>query len=61
MEASCPSEVKKLQQLEEENTRLRKVVADLTRDEQMLAGGDPLQTTSPARGREVITLVRAAF
>jgi putative transposase len=31
-----PSEVKRLRQLEEENTRLRKVVADLTLDKEML-------------------------
>jgi hypothetical protein len=31
-----PSEVKKLRQLEEENARLRKVVADLTLDKEML-------------------------
>ena len=31
-----PSEVKKLRQLEEENARLRKVVADLTLDTEML-------------------------
>jgi putative transposase len=31
-----PSEVKNLRQLEEENSRLRKVVADLTRDKEML-------------------------
>jgi putative transposase len=31
-----PSEVKKLRQLEEENARLRKVVADLMLDEEML-------------------------
>jgi putative transposase len=31
-----PSEVKKLRQLEEENRRLRKVVADLTLDKEML-------------------------
>jgi putative transposase len=31
-----PSEVKKLRQLEEENSRLRKVVADLTLDKEML-------------------------
>jgi putative transposase len=30
------SEVKKLRQLEEENARLRKVVADLTLDKEML-------------------------
>jgi putative transposase len=31
-----PSEVKRLRQLEEENLRLRKVVADLTLDKEML-------------------------
>ena len=31
-----PSEVKKLRQLEMENTRLRRVVADLTLDKEML-------------------------
>ena len=31
-----PSEVKKLRQLEEENSRIRKVVADLTLDKEML-------------------------
>ena len=33
-----PSEVKKPRQLEEENTRLRKVAADLTLDKEMLQG-----------------------
>jgi putative transposase len=32
-----PSEVKKLRHLEEENTRLRKLVADLTLDKEMLS------------------------
>jgi putative transposase len=31
-----PSEVKKLRHLEEENTRLRKLMADLTLDKEML-------------------------
>jgi len=31
-----PTEVKKLRQFEEENERLRKVVADLTLDKEML-------------------------
>jgi putative transposase len=31
-----PSEVKRLRQVEEENARLRKVVADLTLDKEML-------------------------
>lgn len=31
-----PSELKKLKQLEEENTRLKRVVADLTLDKHML-------------------------
>ena len=32
-----PSEVRKLRHLEEENTRLRKLVADLTLDKEMLS------------------------
>ena len=32
-----PSEVRKLKQLEEENTRLCKLVADLTLDKEMLS------------------------
>ncbi len=32
-----PSEVRKLKQLEEENARLRKLVADLTLDKEMLS------------------------
>jgi putative transposase len=32
-----PSEVRKLKQLEEENRRLRKLVADLTLDKEMLS------------------------
>jgi putative transposase len=32
-----PSEVRRLKQLEEENTRLRKLVADLTLDKEMLS------------------------
>jgi len=31
-----PSEVRRLRSLEEENTRLRKLVADLTLDKEML-------------------------
>ncbi len=31
-----PSEVKKMRQLEEENNRLKRIVADLTLDKQML-------------------------
>lgn len=32
-----PSEVRRLRHLEEENTRLRKLVADLTLDKEMLS------------------------
>jgi putative transposase len=35
-----PSEVRKLKHLEEENMRLRKLVADLTLDKEMLSEGD---------------------
>ena len=33
-----PSEIKKMKQLEEENRRLKGLVADLTLDKQMLQG-----------------------
>jgi putative transposase len=47
---SEPSEVKKLRQLEEENARLRKVVADLPPRQGDVAGGDPPNAMTPARG-----------
>jgi hypothetical protein len=38
-----PSEVRKLQQLEEENTRLRRLATDISLDKEMLQGLQPLQ------------------
>ena len=56
-----PSEVKKLRQLEEENTRLRRVVAESHTRQENAAGGDLPQTMTPARGRGIIDFVRASF
>ena len=46
-----PSEMKRLKQLEEENTRLKKIVADLTLDREMLQDAKALR---PARKRELV-------
>ena len=55
-----PSEARKLRQLEEENARLRKVIADLT-GQGDASGGGPPQTMTPARGCEMTDQVRTAF
>lgn len=55
-----PSEVRRLKQLEEENSRLRRLVADLTLDKEMLTEVIKKGLT-PVRGREMIDFVRAAF
>jgi putative component of membrane protein insertase Oxa1/YidC/SpoIIIJ protein YidD len=38
-----PSEIRKLRQLEEENTRLRRIVADIPLDKEMFQGLQPSQ------------------
>jgi len=48
-----PSEVRRLKQLEEENARLRKLVADLTLDKEMLSEVIKKDLTA-VRGREMI-------
>ena len=54
----CRPRLKRLRRVEEENARLRMVVADLTLDKRDAAGGDPPKTITPARGREMIDFVR---
>ena len=56
-----PPEVRKLRQLEEENTRLRRAGRRSDARQRDAAGGDPPQTMTPARGREMIDFVRTAF
>ena len=55
-----PSEAKKLRQLEEENARLRKVIAALAGQGDASGGGLP-QTMTPARRCEMTDQVRTAF
>jgi hypothetical protein len=57
-----PSEVKRLHHLEEENTRPRRLVADLTLDKELPREVVRRKTLClPARGREMVDFVRAAF
>ena len=55
-----PSEVRKLRTLEEENRRLRKLVADLTLDKEMLTEAIKKDLTA-ARSREMVDFVRTCF
>jgi putative transposase len=55
-----PSEVRKLKQLQEENTRLRKLIADLTLRKEMLAEVIKKDMSS-SRDREMIDFVRTCF
>src|SRR5262249_47715378 len=52
-------QVKRLKELELENSRLRKAVSDLTLDKLISAGGRPGKRLSPARRRVCIEQVRA--
>jgi hypothetical protein len=59
--AVVPSEVKKLRRLEEENTPLRRVVADLALDKEMLQEVIRRRNYDACRGREMTDFVRALF
>ena len=48
-----PTEMKRLKQLEDENARLKKIVADLTLDRDA-AGCDPAKDLKPGRMRELV-------
>src|SRR4051794_11772185 len=54
-------QVKRLKDLETENTRLRRAVSDLTLDKLILQGGIPGKLLSPARRRACIEHVRGAL
>ncbi|WP_370008943.1 IS3 family transposase [Sinorhizobium fredii] len=53
-----PSEVKRMRQLEEENNRLKKIVADLTLDKVMLQDVIKRKPLRPARRRRLVDEVR---
>src|SRR5436853_861493 len=54
-----PSEMKRLLQLEEENGRLKRIVADLSLDKEMLPGCHPPKNMKPARKRQMVDHARA--
>jgi len=56
-----PSEVRKLRQLEEDNARLRRLVADLLPGQQDASGGDPKKALKPAQLRATVELLRTGI
>ena len=57
-EGLLPAEMRRLKQLEDENAKLRKLVADLALDREMLATGrDPPKALRPGRKRELVGLI----
>ncbi|MEM9263157.1 MAG: IS3 family transposase, partial [Pseudomonadota bacterium] len=56
-----PSEVRGLKQLEEENGRLKRMVADLSLDKAMLQDVLGKKGVAPAKGRQLVDYVRGAF
>ncbi len=56
-----PSEVRKLRQLEEENQRLKRLVADLSLDKEMLQEVIRKKALKPARRREMVDFIRTCF
>nr|WP_322509195.1 IS3 family transposase [Anaerolinea sp.] len=54
-------QARRLKELEKENARLRKVVADLTLDMEILKEGQRVKMTSPAKRREAVEQVRKVF
>ena len=55
-----PSEVKRLRQLEEENGKLKRIVADLSLDKAMLQDVLSKKLLRPARKRSLVDEVRQA-
>ncbi len=53
-----PSEMRRLRELEDENGRLKKIVADLTLDRENAAGRHQAKALRPDRKREIIDEVR---
>src|SRR5215831_20607072 len=56
-----PSEMKRLKQLDEENQRLKKLVADPVAGQRDAAGRDPPENMKPARKREMVADIRRAW
>lgn len=56
-----PSEVRRLKYLEERNARLRRLVADLSLDKEILTEIIRKNDLTPARCREMVDFVKAVF
>ncbi|MCR4378313.1 MAG: IS3 family transposase [Rhodospirillales bacterium] len=56
-----PSEMKRLRQLEEENCKLKRIVADLSLDKAMLQDVIKAKALRPARRRELVDDLRAVW
>jgi transposase-like protein len=56
-----PSEVKQLRQLEDENAKLKRIVADLTLDKAMLQDVLRKKALRPARRRKLVDEVRETW
>ena len=56
-----PSEMKRLRELEEENGRLKRIVADLSLDKEMLQDIVRAKTLRPVRKRKLVDEMRAGW
>src|SRR5262249_24804869 len=56
-----PSEMKRLRQLEEENGKLKKIVADPVARQEGAAGRDPPKAMKPVRKRQLVDHARATW
>ena len=56
-----PSEMKRLRQLEEENAKLKRIVADLSLDKAMLQGVLAKKALKPGRKRDLVDKVRSEW
>src|SRR6516165_9541287 len=55
------AELRRLRQLEDENRRLKQLVADLTLDRHMLARGDQKKAGKPTQQKPLVDFVRVGF
>ena len=56
-----PTEMRRLKQLEDENGKLKRIVADLSLDKEMLAGRYPPKTLRPVRKRKLVDEMRGEW
>ena len=56
-----PSEMRRLKQLEEENKRLKNLVADLSHGQRDASGGCSKKAVKPALKRELVDFLRECY